>query len=60
LHPKSAALSALKSLPDDASFEDMMYRLFVLQKIQRGLEDGNAGRVKTHSEVEKKFSKWLK
>jgi predicted transcriptional regulator len=56
---KAAGLKSLKALPDDTTFEDMMYELYMLQKIQKGLEDGDAGRVKSHAEIEKKFAKWL-
>ena len=31
----------LNRLPDDCSFEDIQYHLYVLQKIERGLKDAS-------------------
>ena len=39
--------------------EDVQYRLYVLQKIERGLKDVDEGRVYTQDEVEKMMAKWL-
>lgn len=49
----------LDRLPDDCSLEDIQYHLYVLQKIERGLKDGEEGRVYTQEEVEKMMAKWL-
>ena len=34
----------LECLPDNASFEDIQYHIYVRQKIERGLEDIEPGR----------------
>ena len=42
--PKEATAEILKELPDDATYDDIMYRIYVRTKIERGLkdmEDGN-------------------
>jgi hypothetical protein len=57
--PKDAVLELVSSLPDDASIEDIQYRLYVLQKIRKGLKDDDEGRVISQSEMEKRFEKWL-
>ncbi len=49
----------LDSLPDTASLEEIQYRIYVQQKVARGLEDIEKGRVLKGSEVEKRMSKWL-
>ena len=49
----------LKRLPDDCSFEDIQYHLYVLQKIERGLKDASEGRIYSQEEVERMMSKWL-
>jgi hypothetical protein len=33
---KQEAIDAINSLPDNASIEDIMYRLYVIDKIKRG------------------------
>jgi len=42
---KLAAKALLDSLPDDATWEDVQYHLFVRQQIAAGLEDEAAGRL---------------
>ena len=56
---KQAVLEMVHRLPEDASFEDIQYHLFVLQKIERGLADAEAGRVVPQEEMEQRFAKWL-
>jgi predicted transcriptional regulator len=56
---KERVLEAVKSLPDDAQVEDAMERLLVIAKIERGIEQAEAGRVVPHEEVKQHLSKWL-
>jgi len=49
----------LELLPDDASLEDIQYHIYVRQKIERGLEDIEAGRMISEEEFEARMSKWL-
>ena len=42
---KSAAKALLDLLPDDATWEDVQYHLYVRQQIEAGLEDEAAGRM---------------
>ncbi|MGH9420876.1 MAG: hypothetical protein ACRD3J_12945 [Thermoanaerobaculia bacterium] len=49
--PKQLALQAVEQLPDDASLEDAMERLYVLESVERGRADIAAGRVVSHEEV---------
>lgn len=48
---KQMIVDAVQRLPDDATIEDAMERLYFLQKIERGLADADAGRVIPHEEV---------
>lgn len=56
---KQEVVALLDRLPEDCSLEDVQYHLYVLQKIEHGLQDVHAGRLITQEEVEKKMSKWL-
>lgn len=49
----------LNRLPDDTSFEDIQYHLYVLDKVRRGLEDAHANGAISQEEVESRLSKWL-
>ena len=53
---KEQVISALSTLPEDASLEDAMDKLLLLNKIQSGLDDVEAGRVYTTEQVKQKLS----
>jgi len=57
---KHSAIEAIRILPDDSSYEDIMERLYFMQKVEAGLKDVEEGRVIPHEEVKKRLSKWLK
>ena len=52
---KQRALEAVKQLPEDASLEDAMERLYVLEAIERGRADVAAGRVISHDEARRRL-----
>lgn len=41
----------LDDLPDDCSIEDVQYRLYVIDSIQRGIADADQGQVVSHDHV---------
>ena len=45
----------LDKLPDSASWEDVMYRIYVRQAIEAGINDSDEGRTTDVSEVRKRF-----
>lgn len=49
----------LETIPDDASLEDIQYHIYVRQKIERGLNDFEDGRVLDQHEVEQRVEGWL-
>jgi predicted transcriptional regulator len=52
---KQIALEVIEQLPDDCTWDDVMYELYVREKIERGLADLAAGRTVSHEEVLKEF-----
>ena len=56
---KEEVRKMLDQLPDDASFEDIQYHIYVREKIERGLKDIQKGRVLSQEDVEERMSKWL-
>lgn len=56
--PKEAALAAITALPEEASFEEIAYRLHVLEAIREGLADAEAGRTVSHEEAKARLAKW--
>jgi predicted transcriptional regulator len=49
----------LDKLPDDASYEDIQYHIYVRQKVAKGLKDVEEGRVISQDEVEERMKRWL-
>ena len=52
---KDAAQAVVRSLPDDASWEDVQYHLYVRQQIEAGLADDDAGRLIDADEMRKRL-----
>lgn len=52
---KDAAQAVVSSLPDDASWEDVQYHLYVRQQIEAGLADDDAGRLIDTDELRKRL-----
>lgn len=48
---KDAARQLIEQLPDQATWDDIQYELYVKQKIEEGLADIAAGRVISHEEL---------
>jgi predicted transcriptional regulator len=48
---KEAARQLIDHLPDQATWDDIMYELYVKQKIEEGLADIEAGRTVPHEQV---------
>ena len=57
---KDTVRALLERLPDDCSLDDVLYHLYVVQAIGRGLADSEAGRVIPHEQVAADLRrKWL-
>jgi len=52
---KEEARKIIEKLPDTATWDDIMYQLYVRQKIEDGLHAADAGEVVPHEEVEARF-----
>ena len=52
---KDEARRLVEELPDDASWDDLMYKIYVRQSIEAGLRDSEAGRTMDVKEVRAKF-----
>ena len=52
---KKEVENLLNDLPDDASWDDLMYRIYVRQSIEEGLKDSERGEVFSHEEIKEKY-----
>lgn len=52
---KQSALASIGHLPDQASWDDIMYELYVKLKIEAGLKAVETGRVISHEEMKERL-----
>jgi predicted transcriptional regulator len=57
--PKEEVRRMLDQIPDDATFENIQYHIYVREKIERGLKDIQEGRLLSQEEVGQRMSRWL-
>ena len=48
---KTKVRALLDRLPDDCSLDDVLYHLYVVQRVEQGLQDAENGRVVPHEQV---------
>ena len=56
---KEKACNLISRMPDDTTYEDIQYHLYVLQCIEQGEKDIEDGRTLTHDEAKERLAKWL-
>ena len=52
---KEEAMKLIDSLPEETSWDDIIYQMYVRRKIQRGIEAAEQGRVVAHDQVKEQF-----
>ena len=57
---KEIAKNTIDQLPNDASYDDIIYALYINAKFENGLNEVNDGKGISHLEAKKRISKWLK
>ena len=56
---KEQMLKAIQDLPADVTVEDAMERLYLLQKIERGSAQAEAGQKVSQEEARRRMARWL-
>ena len=56
---KEEVKTLLEKLPDDCTIEDIQYHLYVLEKIQKGIDRAEKEGTISHEEAKKRLSKWI-
>ncbi|MFH1264840.1 MAG: hypothetical protein ABIK89_03890 [Planctomycetota bacterium] len=52
---KEEAIKLLDRIPDNATWDDIMYQFYVRKKVESAIESVEAGDVLSHEEVKRKF-----
>jgi len=56
--PKEEVRRLLDVLPDEVSYEDIQYHIYVQQKIEKGLEASERGDFIADEEIEERIGRW--
>ncbi|HEY7885299.1 hypothetical protein [Teredinibacter purpureus] len=55
---KQDALNTINQVPENADMEEIMYRLYVLDKVRKGQEAVERGDTLTSEELERDIDSW--
>lgn len=56
---KQEVFELIKDLPEEVDVDEVMYRLYLRQKLEAAEKDVREGRLISHEEVVKETSKWF-
>ena len=57
---KEVTIEAIKKLPDECSFEDIMYEINFVAQVFDGLKDAKDGKLLTTEELLTRVEQWVK
>jgi predicted transcriptional regulator len=55
---KQEAISAIAKLPDSADIDEIMYRLYVIDKVRKGEDSIQRGEYTTTEDLKKEIESW--
>jgi predicted transcriptional regulator len=61
MHARTAkrdAIEAIEQLPDNVALDEIVYRLYVINKIRQGMQDVEAGRGVSSEELAREIEQW--
>ena len=56
---KLEAESLIKKLPNESTFEDIQYHLYVAEKLKNARKQIEDGKIYSRAEAEKRLEKWI-
>jgi len=60
LETKQQILKAIEDLPDDATVEDALERLYLLYKVDKGIKQADSGELLSQEGARQRMARWLK
>jgi predicted transcriptional regulator len=55
---KQDAIDVIEQLPDDVPMDEIVYRLYVVNRVRRGMQDVEAGRGVSSEELAREIEQW--
>ena len=56
---KRTVIESINKLPDEFSIDEIIERLIIIEKIEKGRQEVKDGKVNTDEQAKAKLSKWL-
>lgn len=56
---KEKVIAVINTMPDNFSFDDLLEKIILLQKIELGLEQSNSGRVVSTAEAKERLKRFV-
>jgi hypothetical protein len=56
---KQEAQQIIQNLPDNCTYEDIQYHLYVVEKIKNGIDRAQKGEMSSHKDAKVRMAKWL-
>ena len=57
---REKAIDTIRKLPQEFELEELMEKLVFVEKVERGLQQAEQGKVTPHAEVKELVKKWQK
>lgn len=57
---KDQLLATIQSLPDEIPFEELLEKLFAIEKIDKGIKDYQEGKTYSNDQAKERLGKWLR
>ena len=56
---KEEVQEIIQNLPDNCTYEDIQYHLYVVEKIKNGIHRAKNDEVSSHQQAKQRMEKWL-
>lgn len=56
---KQEAQQMIQNLPENCTYEDIQYHLYVVEKIKNGIDRAQKAETSSHEEAKTRMAKWL-
>lgn len=56
---KQEAQQMIQNLPENCTYEDIQYHLYVVEKIKNGIDRAQKGEMSSHKDAKVRMDKWL-
>ncbi len=57
---KTSVIETITRFPDNFSIDELVDKMILLEKIEKGMQDADNGRVISEDELEKRIEEWSK